>query len=653
MTGKRNLPVLTNVRLRNFSLYKNNRNLEISIRGGVFCLAGANGMGKSSFLAAINFALTGAVPNPRRAFQGVDKFYSDSRLFASQYFDGRIAEDDRDESDITLDFRIGRHRYEITRNFFDPDGLRHLYIEDVAGNELLETTGWESRARHGAYKNRIVEDCNLANFQYFVFLQHMLLTFDERRHLLFWDPRAANLALYLAFGVAPEDTDRSEYLRLEIDTAESNAQNAQWQATIARNSLAKLAGSDTAGLMQLRETHNQLVGALNDAREEASLAERAADDAGLAAAGAAANQQALRREYDRAFSRKVSGNRDPARHPVVIQSLSDHICDVCGSESDSALSAIRKALSSQRCPLCCTPIQYSQPQDFAELQRLDDALSAAKEESDSAQARAERLRREAAKFAERATSAATALDKFEHANAGSMTGILSASAEIDQQRRSLEGEQRNATSRRDEFRRHRDKLRAELEPLQARLTGAYHDGELEFVPIFRSLATRFIGLDIDVSLYKTRNTFGLALEMQGTRRQSTTELSESQRFFLEIALKMALVQYMSSDDSPAGLLIDTPEGSLDIAYEARAGDMFADFVQVGFNLLMTANINSSQLLKRLAERCRSEFMELVRMTEWTSLTEVQTAEEHLFNEAYAVIESKLADEDDIEGVSGE
>jgi hypothetical protein len=83
-------------------------------------------------------------------------------------------------------------------------------IEDLAGHQLLETADWDSKARHIAYKNRIVEDCNLASFEYFVFLQQMLLTFDERRHLLFWDERAANLALYLAFGVEPGDTERSE-----------------------------------------------------------------------------------------------------------------------------------------------------------------------------------------------------------------------------------------------------------------------------------------------------------------------------------------------------------------------------------------------------------------------------------------------------------
>ena len=104
---------------------------------------------------------------------------------------------------------------------------------------------------------------------------------------------------------------------------------------------------------------------------------------------------------------------------------------------------------------------------------------------------------------------------------------------------------------------------------------------------------------------------------------------------------MALAQHMGTVASPAGLLIDTPEGSLDIAYEARAGDMFADFVATGCNIVMTANINTSQLLIRLAERLGRQSMQLVRMTEWTTLSEVQASEEHLFVLAYSQIEDVL------------
>ena len=63
---------------------------------------------------------------------------------------------------------------------------------------------------------------------------------------------------------------------------------------------------------------------------------------------------------------------------------------------------------------------------------------------------------------------------------------------------------------------------------------------------------------------------------------------------------------LSRSPSPAysaTLYIDTPEGSLDIAYERRAGRMFGKFVEGHERLFMTANINTSQLLQELAPTC--------------------------------------------------
>ena len=104
---------------------------------------------------------------------------------------------------------------------------------------------------------------------------------------------------------------------------------------------------------------------------------------------------------------------------------------------------------------------------------------------------------------------------------------------------------------------------------------------------------------------------------------------------------MALAQYMCSEDRGGSLYVDTPEGSLDIAYEARAGRMFADFTTSGHNLMMTANINTSQLLLELATACRAEGMTLHRMTSWTELSDVQLSEEELFERAYDAIEDSL------------
>jgi ABC-type cobalamin transport system ATPase subunit len=163
------------------------------------------------------------------------------------------------------------------------------------------------------------------------------------------------------------------------------------------------------------------------------------------------------------------------------------------------------------------------------------------------------------------------------------------------------------------------------------------------VPRFKSLAKAFLGVDLDISMVSGSGGVGLQLqiEIRGSARRKDSQLSESQRFFVDIALRMALAQHISDLASPATLFIDTPEGSLDIAYEDRAGQMFANFVQSGHSLLMTANINSSKLLTTLARSCTAEHMSIIQMTQWTELSDVQQQASALFRSAYAEIDGAL------------
>jgi hypothetical protein len=62
------LPVLQRVEFRRFSLYSNRLTQEVPVRPGVFCVAGGNGLGKSTFLNAMATGLTRLVPNPRDRF---------------------------------------------------------------------------------------------------------------------------------------------------------------------------------------------------------------------------------------------------------------------------------------------------------------------------------------------------------------------------------------------------------------------------------------------------------------------------------------------------------------------------------------------------------------------------------------------------------
>jgi hypothetical protein len=237
-----------------------------------------------------------------------------------------------------------------------------------------------------------------------------------------------------------------------------------------------------------------------------------------------------------------------------------------------------------------------------------------------------------------------ALDDFDRENGAALEAL----------RQLLAGENTDATlaiyrdqlavlekDKRTAFDSREEKKRA-LTALQTQLAHGYAEVEETFVPAFATLAQHFLGMPLSVQL-ETRGSDEprLVATVRGATRREQQQLSESQRFFLDIALRMALIQHMSNPLSRGGMFIDTPEGSLDIAYEKRAGDMIGMFAEAGHQIVMTANLNSSRLLIALAQKCGRSGMTLCRMTDWAELSEVQQAEEALFEEAFAELDRQL------------
>lgn len=156
----------------------------------------------------------------------------------------------------------------------------------------------------------------------------------------------------------------------------------------------------------------------------------------------------------------------------------------------------------------------------------------------------------------------------------------------------------------------------------------------------------YSGVEIPVDLVSVtddgRKMFKFILQIDDTNRDNEFELSESQRFFIDIALRMAIVTFVCSKTTAStSMLIDTPEGSLDIAYETNAGSMFYEYIAANQKMIITANLNSSGLIQTLAGKTKFEKFELISMLKWAKLSSVQNTHFELFERSISTIESKL------------
>ena len=654
------LPRIRHVRLRRFSLFAANPDAEFAAGDGALCLVGANGIGKSTLLSAINFCLTGTVPDPNRAFVSIDEYYKYTRQYSRNYFRGRILGTDEEDAEITLSFTLGHYHYRVTRGLFEPDELRLLHITTSEGNaddnshtDVLPDPDTPRLQRHRTYAECLVSHSGLTSFEEFVFLQHFVFTFDEQRRTLFWDARIMERVLYRAFGLDPTMARRADSLRREIQHEDSRVRNYQWEATRMRKRInglreraQKFSGAET-DYNKLAEDHEQLSKLFDEQTTDLQQARDSLADAHLQLANLSVRETALHDEYTRSFDAQFSSRPPLRQHPLIVRSLDSQVCGLCGAQGSDSIATLTARTASNACPLCAAalPVTPETTIDVGRLQDIDAQLTTIKKNTRDLHKSIESLTKaeHSARIAWDATK--KQLDQFERENSATMAELRTllregakkkSLADYWDQLKVLEDDKATAYQRREDLKR-------QLSSLQGDLEAHYLQVEESFVPMFSRLAQQFLGMPLSVQMdAKDTETVKLVVAVRGSTRRQQQQLSESQRFFLDIALRMALTRHMSDPLSLGGMFIDTPEGSLDIAYEKRAGDMLSDFVRLGHQIVMTANLNSSKLLLELAHDCGQSLITLCRMTDWAELSEVQKDEDGLFVEAYAQIDEALS-----------
>mgnify|MGYP001794111474 CR=1 FL=1 len=657
LNQKVSFPTVKSVRLYDFDLYSDEPQAKVKVDKNVFCLIGANGIGKTTFLNTLNFAITGAIPNTAKKYLTDKKYYRENSQpeRIKEYFSGRISEECRQTAGVEVELEWSSRTVKVSRDIFNDSEIRELEVFDNQTGKVVDTDTGRSDL-HGQYVREVLSLTGLNDFAQFVFVVHYIWSFGEDRHLLMWDNTALTDALYLAFGGDPDAAKQAAKLRADIDKVESNARNRKYAAKQLADGMQVLASvlekteADEEGDREtqsesLRAQYDQLIANVSEQEERTLRKQTELQEVDLKWADISSSLSEAQIEYQKLFSEHFQHTSAVHHHPILKASISEDTCAVCNTPG--AAQRIQQVLDQGKCPVCSADIDAPEADSGRDqLKALDNEIAELRASTQLVLNTRSRLSAEHEAAIATLQAKQDALAEFEAArpelehSPGDDRSAEVLSDEISE----LEKQRNLLTEESKELYKKRDQIRKELRELERALKSQYDDGAAVFVPRFRELAEEFIGIPIDIKLNdfgtQTKSGFSLQLIMDDEVRLTSNTVSESQGFFIDIALRMSLAEYMS--DTPATLLIDTPEGSLDIAYEARAGSMFSSFAKSGNFILMTANLRSSELVLRLAEQQSNSGMQVVRMTEWAELTDVQKEEEALFTEAYLSIEEALA-----------
>jgi len=646
--SKFNFPQVKEVRIRNFSLYSKNDkiiNIDEKITSGIYCLAGANGLGKTTFQNIINYTLTGIVLAPKKDFLSPDRIFKENNDFTKIYFDGRIKAKEKKTAEVELIFTVNNKYYRLVRGFFDNESLQELEIYELNKNKKTYFTIKKNSSKeylNKIYQEELVKDIGIQKFEYFVFLQLYVFTFHENRSLLFWDKHALPNALSISFTNNLNDAENLIKIMKNMGKYESDARNYRWQARQLLDEINKLSANNKKPNNKEKKDYIDVCNKFDEIQinyDNLSIEYDTLMNKRNNLYSEIYNLETSYKEYLSSYSEPKS----KLLNNPYIQIIKDRKeCLICGAKGVFIVDKITENICQDNCPLCNISITEKDEKRkniiFKKLEKIDNEITKKRKDL-------ENIFEEITEKDFMIKTNKIELEKYQKIKdkmERDCPHIFTSKSDLDANIERLR-EQYNEYDRKskDSYEK-RDRLKPKYNILEKKVKKIYNEAEIYFVPVFKKLAKNFMGYDLEIKLVSKSRKLLLILELEASARPESHKLSESQRFFLDIALRMAFAIYLSNSGDEATLFIDTPEGSLDIAYENRVGKMFAEFINsYSQNILMSTNINSSQLLVSLANNIKKGKMNMRRMLDWTDLSIVQSAEDRLFKQYYNNIESIL------------
>lgn len=613
-------PIITRLSVNDYELYPGTEEepgLQAVFQPGLTLVIGANGLGKSTFVSLLFRMLTGNAELKNMGYATMGSGQVDIRSMYNhelRTFVDRVGDAAR-EATATVEFSLGSTVIHATRR------LATLTLVDLVAD------GVEQEPTEGEFRAAIVDAADLDSFlSWFLVLRYLVFYSDERRSLV-WDPTAQRRILPLLF-LPPSEIAPIEELTERILKEDSTVRNLaaalkkrEKELRTQERALDSLPEAQSE-LESLREQRAEAEERLEELRDEFVVAEVERSRTRLEALRAADDEQSVGAELERLRLMEVKRafpTADESAAYMLTHLFAEGQCLVCGHAAEEAAAAMAERLRSRHCVVCDTELDPADAVDqgAADLagtrQRLEDARYAL---ADALEQRAQADK----DYVDCISEMADAQDR-----------ISKTTAQVMRIERSLPESDRTVVKLReslDEIRADNEIARqrvlfakerlARLVDAQNRLLSRYRD---QIKDGFDSHATGFLvehcslvwgsnaeqigqlGRSIPYSVFQVDMTGGA--RENASRRESASQVSESQREFIDLAFRMALIG-VAGEGGIGTLVMDAPEGSLDAVFAPRAAEVLTSF---GFGdgqsrVIITSNLVDGQLIPRLAEKAQ-------------------------------------------------
>jgi energy-coupling factor transporter ATP-binding protein EcfA2 len=610
------LPSLRALHIDGYGLYPGTDaqpGLHVDFEPGLTLTLGANGLGKSTLVAILYRLLTGPSEIPKLSEDGTLgsprlEVRDLSRVERATFAD-RVVDRAR-EATATLSFWLGGAQLSVRRRL-DTLALVDWSLDGTA----LETT-------EAAYRAVVLQRAGMAAFSDWILaLRHLVFYFEDRRALV-WDPSAQRQLLRFLF-LEPEQALSWRQQEREVLSLDSQVRNLLWQYNREQALVAKARrAASKSSVAELRErlaslSAKQVEEQRDLAELQQGLPEVAAErqDARVAALNAEDQHESAVWGVERLQLEVIEAafpDAGATARYVLGQVLAETSCLVCTQVVPDFRAQVEERIRSSRCPLCSSRVEQAGADSATTAAALAEAVgrvAAATTQRDAAAKRRDDADRIYTDLLDRISSLNTSVSR-RAADIAEIVRRLPA----EQDARLHQSQLTALGSRVEDGRRELEGLRASFDAFVREVNTVIAERKDAIKQTFDAYAEAFLVETASLTWQPRKERVGqgggtvefpaFALDMSASsfaspvRRNGPDSVSESQREFIDLSFRMALMDVAT--DGGATLVVDAPESSIDAVFSGRAANVLIRFAARDENrLLVTSNLVDGALIPRL------------------------------------------------------
>lgn len=647
------LPELISIHLRNYTLYPNGLDYHFDFIKGVNLVLGGNGMGKTTFVNLIKYAIIGNYKKRydfRRTYK--DKIIERRQENSATYFGNRMDASvitDGENPYVELTFKIHDTEFRVIRDLQEIK-IFNVYVNGVKINgeqitqSKYEKLSDEDKRSYLLYKyEKEIEKYSNIDFDDLIVFVNEVLFFGEDHKTIMWNNSSSDDSfdiqdeLFNKFFNDPQlDKDRQEALR-QSKYFDSLSRHRSEDMRAIRKVLDRIEES------KKRKHSDDISLRIIELKEKITNASMLLERMQHEQKERQARIETLENEINLASSRIVETEKKKAKlesqrnsqiwetvHPFYYKFERNvrlnHVCPLCNKPNETLVSKVLN--DPDNCFVCDSPLEKHTADDltrqYKEVQSiLNSTYNYINEKKREISRQENEIKECDTIFEEKGAyirNLNSVLRELQYANAQDTRG----GGEIQPFLEEMERLQKD----KDDFQRRSIEEDSKAAEISKKMEAEVTENVLQFSRLFSTYAEQFLGVECKLTYTKLNNdnTMRFYPIIGGITRKNEEELSESQRFFIDHSFRMAILTFFYQ--CPTFYIVETPDSSLDISYEHNAAKVFLRFLENPNSIIITSNLNNSTFLRYLIEHSEGN-VDVVGLLDIAKQSMIQNSSEQL------------------------